>query len=69
MPKLTAAFTDSSGRLHATPEGATVSDLAQLFGSAEGMAVGIARDVMAKRDQIEKILNEYDEVKMKATLV
>lgn len=37
MPKATVGFTDGRGRLHSTAKMATVSDIASLFGSMEGL--------------------------------
>lgn len=62
MPKATIGFTDGRGRLHSTARMATVSDLAALFGSMEGMATGIAHTILAKRTEIERIFAEFDEV-------
>jgi hypothetical protein len=54
------AYTDSRGKLHITAKAATVSDLAELFGSAEGMGIGIANTILEKRSEIEAIFAEYD---------
>ena len=68
MAKVVTAFADSKGKLHSTACAATISDLAELFGHAEGMATGIARTIMDKREEIEHIFSEYDEV-VDATIV
>lgn len=61
MPKLHKAVADGRGKLHATPRAATVSDLAALFGSMEGMATGIANQILDKRSEIEQIFRDHDE--------
>lgn len=61
MAKSVTAFTDAKGRLHPSARAATVSDLADLFGSAEGMATGIANTILDKRVEIERIFAELDE--------
>lgn len=60
MAKVAIAYTDSRNRLHATARMATVSDLAHLFGPLEGMATGIAHNILDKRAEIERIYADYD---------
>lgn len=60
MPKKTTAFIDAKGNMHQTLRGAAIADLAGLLGSAEGMAVGIASTILAKREEIRAILDEFD---------
>lgn len=62
MPKATVGFTDGRGRLHSTAKMATVSDIAALFGSMEGMATGIAHTILEKRSDLERIFAEFDDI-------
>lgn len=61
MAKLVTAYADAKGKLHQSSRAATISDLADLFGSAEGMATGIANTVLDKRAEIERIFAEHDQ--------
>ena len=63
MAKQVPSYRDSRGRSHATPQAATVSDIAALFktlpaGAAENMA-GI---VFHNREELERIFAEHDEI-------
>lgn len=60
MASAITAYADGKGRLHHTPRAATISDLAELFGSAEGMATGIANTILDNRDKIERIFADHD---------
>lgn len=60
MASAVTAFADSKGRLHPNLRQATLSDLAALFGNAEGMATGIAVTVLNERVKIEAILAAHD---------
>lgn len=62
MAKIQKSYADGRGKLHNTPDAATISDLAQLFGSTEGMATGIAFKILENRSEIERILAEHDEL-------
>lgn len=62
MPKATVGFTDGRGRLHSTARMATVSDIAALFGSMEGMATGIAHTILDQRSKLEQIFAEFDDI-------
>lgn len=61
MARAVTAFADAKGKLHQSVRAATISDLADLFGSAEGMATGIANTVLDKRAEIERIFAEFDQ--------
>lgn len=62
--KRTISYTDARGRLHATPEPATVSEICDLLGGdaeKEGLAYGIAKEILAKRTELERLFREHDE--------
>lgn len=57
------AFFDSKGQYFRTPEEATASDLAGLLGrvgEGESLAPGIAKCLLEKRAEIERIFSEHD---------
>ena len=59
------AFRDSKGGLHATLEKATLEDLAGVLGRVGdegGMTAGVAKLIFDKRQQIERIFAEHDEI-------
>lgn len=63
MGKRTEAFVDGKGRLHATANAATLSDLACLLGKigdGDSLAPGIATLLLEKRGEIERIFSEHD---------
>lgn len=66
MAKMVPAFADNSGKLHATAENATLSDIAGILGrlgSDPGLTDGIARKVLEKRAELEAIFAEHDALK------
>jgi hypothetical protein len=61
--KKAITYTDARGQSHLTPEGATVSDIAGLFISEKtpsGAAGEIAKVVLSRRQDIERIFKEHD---------
>lgn len=59
-------FFDSRGAFFKTPEDATLSDLAALFGKLgehDGLAPGLAHLMLERRDDIERIFAEHDEMR------
>lgn len=64
------AYFDKKGQYYRTPEEATVSDLAGLLGrvgEGESLAPGIAHILLEKRNDIEQIFADHDEM-LAATL-
>lgn len=59
------AFRDSKGGLHASLEEATLKDLAAVLGRVGdegGMTAGVAKLILDKRMEIERIFAEHDEL-------
>lgn len=59
------AYRDNKGSLHATPERATLADLANVLGRVGeegGMTAGVAKLIFEKRDEIERVFAEHDEM-------
>lgn len=59
------AFRDSKGGLHASLEEATLKDLAAVLGRVGdegGMTAGVAKLIFDKRQEIERIFAEHDEL-------
>lgn len=59
------AFRDSKGGLHASLEEATLKDLAGVLGRVGdegGMTAGVAKLILDKRQEIERIFAEHDEL-------
>jgi len=59
------AFRDSRGGLHASLEEATLKDLAAVLGRVGdegGMTAGVAKLILDKRLEIERIFAEHDEL-------
>ncbi len=57
------AFFDSKGQLFRSAEDATLSDLSGLLGrvgEGESLAPGIAKILLEKRAEIERIFNDHD---------
>lgn len=57
------AFRDSKGGLHASLEKATLEDLAGVLGRVGeegGMTAGVAKLILEKRQEIERIFAEHD---------
>ncbi|GFM29107.1 hypothetical protein [Novosphingobium sp. PY1] len=65
MASQCVAFRDSKGGLHASLEEATLKDLAAVLGRVGdegGMTAGVAKLVFEKRQEIERILAEHDQL-------
>ena len=59
------AYRDTKGGLHATPEKATLADLAGVLGRVGeegGMTAGVAKLIFDKREEIERVFLEHDEM-------
>jgi hypothetical protein len=59
------AFRDSRGGLHASLEEATLKDLAAVLGRVGdegGMTAGVAKLILDKRQEIERIFAEHDQL-------
>lgn len=59
------AYRDNKGSLHATPERATLADLANVLGRVGeegGMTAGVAKLILEKREEIERVFAEHDEM-------
>ncbi|MBA4751082.1 MAG: hypothetical protein H2055_02470 [Sphingopyxis sp.] len=59
------AYRDVKGGLHSTPEKATLADLASVLGRVGeegGMTAGVAKLIFEKRDEIERVFREHDEM-------
>lgn len=62
--KRAVTYTDARGGSHLSAEGATVSDIAQLFVGEKmpiGAATAMAKCVYDKRKELERIFAEHDE--------
>lgn len=58
-------FFDARGHFYKTPEEATVSDIASLLGKigdGESLAPGIAQTLLARREEIERLFSEHDQM-------
>ncbi|MEY2926934.1 MAG: hypothetical protein RL367_1411 [Pseudomonadota bacterium] len=65
MARRGVGYFDSRGQYFKHPDEAVVSDLASLLGrvgEGEGLAPGIARMMLDKREDIEQLYREYDEM-------
>ncbi|AIT82245.1 hypothetical protein [Novosphingobium pentaromativorans] len=59
------AYRDSKGGLHASLEKATLEDLAAVLGRVGdegGMTAGVAKLIFEKRDEIERVFAEHDQL-------
>ncbi|NYF32623.1 hypothetical protein [Sphingopyxis sp. JAI108] len=57
------AYRDDKGSLHPTPERATLADLAHVLGRVGeegGMTAGVAKLILEKREEIERVFAEHD---------
>ena len=66
MAKKGTAFFDNKGQFFRTPEEASLSDLAALLGKigdGESLAPGIAFMLLEKREEIEAVFADHDEMK------
>ena len=58
-------FFDGRGHFFKTPDEATISDLSALLGrigEGESLAPGIAQTLLNRRDELEKLFAEHDEM-------
>jgi hypothetical protein len=58
-------FFDGRGHFFKTPDEATVSDLAALLGrigDGESLAPGIAQTLLNRREELERLFAEHDEM-------
>jgi hypothetical protein len=65
MANCGTAYFDSKGHYFKTPEEATISDLAGLLGrvgEGDSLAPGIAHILLQKRDDIERIFSDHDQM-------
>lgn len=65
MARKGIGFFDGKGHFFKSPEDATVSDIAALLGKVgegESLAPGIAHILMRRRDDLEKLFAEHDEM-------
>lgn len=67
MAKKSTGYFDNRGNFHETAQSATVSDIAALMGHVgednnESLAPGIARFILERRAEIERIYSEHDEL-------
>lgn len=56
-------FFDAKGHYFKTPEEATMSDLASMLGrvgDGESLALGIAKTLLDRRAEVEKIFTDHD---------
>lgn len=63
MAKVAFAYADNSGALHADPEDAALADLASVLGrigADSGITGGLARMILEKRTEIEKVFIDLD---------
>lgn len=57
------AYRDGKGGLHSTPEKATLSDLSSVLGRVGeegGMTAGVAKLILDKRAELERVFAEHD---------
>jgi 3-methyladenine DNA glycosylase Tag len=65
MAKVVNSYADNSGKVHDTVEEAVIADLSNVLGrigAEAGLTAGIAKTILAKRDEIEAIFAEFDEL-------
>jgi hypothetical protein len=58
-------FFDGRGHFFKTPDEATISDLAALLGrigDGESLAPGIAQTLLCRRDELEQLFRDHDEM-------
>lgn len=63
MAKSTEAYLDNRGKIHRDPMDAIVADLANALGRVgdqTGMAEGVARVILARREEIEQAFHDLD---------
>jgi hypothetical protein len=60
-------FFDTRGQYFRTPDEATISDLAAILGrigEGEGLTQGIAKTLLEKRGDIERLFSDHDAMKV-----
>lgn len=65
MAKVATAYADNQGKLYPTPEQAALSDLTAVLGriGAEGgITEGLAKTLMERREEIEQVFADLDEM-------
>lgn len=65
MARKGIGFFDSKGHFFKSPEDATVSDIAALLGKVgegESLAPGIAHILLRRREELEKLFAEHDQM-------
>jgi hypothetical protein len=65
MARKGIGFFDTKGHFFKSPEEATVSDIASLLGKVgegESLAPGIAHILLRRRDDLEKLFAEHDQM-------
>lgn len=65
MARKGIGFFDSKGHFFKSPEEATVSDIASLLGKVgegESLAPGIAHILLRRREELEKLFAEHDQM-------
>lgn len=65
MAKVAYAYADNTGTLHGTPEEAALADLAAVLGrigAEAGITGGLARMILEKRADIEKVFADLDDM-------
>jgi len=63
MAKVAYAYADNAGSLYSTPEEAALADLAAVLGrigAEAGITGGLARMILEKRTEIEKVFFDLD---------
>ncbi|MEY4501231.1 MAG: hypothetical protein RIS52_1121 [Pseudomonadota bacterium] len=63
MASVGTAFFDAKGQFFKCPEDATISDLASILGrigEADGLTQGIAKILLERRDDVERIFADHD---------
>lgn len=63
MAKVVTAFADNTGAIHASPLDAILVDLSAVLGrigAEAGITTGVARLILEKRVEIERIFADFD---------
>lgn len=71
MAKVAYAYADNTGTLYGTPEEAALADLAAVLGrigAEAGITGGLARMILEKRADIEKVFADLDDMGAHASL-
>lgn len=65
MASVVLAYADNAGTMHHAPIDAAVADIATILGrigADSGIAAGIARKIIEKRAELERVFAELDEM-------